>query len=290
MPVNLLALCKIGDAVAVKRVKVSNEVQNQLEGIFAEQERSFFADIENEILFDGGWQPDPNDLLYAPITQEAALVYQAALGNVVALPHVDVNRFTEEGIRALMVVVERNGASRLLLQEFSLRQILQRRISLILDGDTFNRLTQPAFTLNTTLAGVIENDRIKFQKFSRIKLIFDLMNLYQEATDTELDTFCGHNALQVDNAESFKSISDQRMRKLVRAISERGTLQDYTPAQIHAAAQGEGFDVGFQNDKIVMPTVKADAKALLHFLDDGLYRGALSQQIFITNSKRRHGA
>lgn len=288
MPVNLLALCKPQTVISVKRVKVSHDVQNQLEGIFIEQERAFFAGVDEEIEFDGGWHPEANQLLYAPLTDEARQVFQAAQGNLVALPEVNVQAFANEGIRALAVVMQRDGTKRLLMQEFSSRQLLERRFSLVLDGDTFNRLTSPTFTLGTTLAGVIEGDRIKFQKFNRIKLIFDLMNLYQEATDAEIDTFCGLETLSVGNADAFKAMADQRMRKLVRAITERGTLENYTPEQISTAAGGEGFGVTVENDRIIMPAVKGDAKALLHFLDDGLYRAALSQELYITNSKRRH--
>ena len=288
MPVSLLALCKPQAAIIVKRIKVSRDVQNQLEGVFIEQERAFFAGVDEEIEFDGGWQPEPSQLLYAPITAEAQAAFQTAQGNLVALPEINVDAFGEEGIRALAVVMERDGVKRLLLQEFSSRQLLERRFSLVLDGDTFNRLTKPTFTLNTTLAGIIENDRIKFQKFARIKLIFDLMNLYQEATDAELDSFCAQDQIQISDADAFKKIADQQMRKLVRAITERGTLEQYTPAQISEAAAGENFAVEMAENRIVMPTVKANAKALLHFLDEGLYRSALSGDLFITNSKRRH--
>src|SRR3546814_7614088 len=90
------------------------------------------------------------------------------------MPEVNAAGFAEEGIRALAVLIQRPAGPRLLLQEFSARQLLERRFSLVLDGDTFSRLTQPAFAIGASLAGIIENGRIKFNKFSRIRLIFDL--------------------------------------------------------------------------------------------------------------------
>lgn len=159
---------------------------------------------------------------------------------------------------------------------------------MILDGDTFNRLTQPAFVIGASLAGVVEGDKIKFQKFSRIKLIFDLISLYQEATDAEVKGFCGLGCIEVGDVDKFKNLADQKMRKLINAITKRGTLNNFTPVQIEAAAAGENFQVQVADGKIVMPAVKADAKALLHFLDNGLYRGPLGGEVFITNSKRVH--
>ena len=288
MPVNLLAFCKQQNGLVVKRVKVSAEVQSQLEGVFIQQEQTFLEGINEEVLFDGGWQPERNELLYAPLPAEAEAVFQAAQGNVVAMPEVNAAAIEQENIRALAVLLQRPAGPRLLLQEFSLRQMLERRFSLFLDGDTFNRLTQPAFSIGATLTGIVEAGRIKFRLFSRIKLIFDLTNIYQEATGAELDTFCAHPCLQVANNEAFKGMADQKMRKLIHAISSRNVFETFTPDQIAAAAVEEGFDLEIAAGKIVVPAVKAQAKALLYFLDNALYRGPLGQDMFIANSKRPH--
>lgn len=288
MPVNLLAVCRQNNLLVLKRVKVSAAVQDQLEGIFVQQEQVFVEGVTDEVVFDGGWTPEPNEHLIAPATDEATAVFAAAQGNLVALPEVDAAGFENEGIRALCVLMQRPAGPRLLLQEFSARQMLERRFSLVLDGDTFNRLTQPAFTIGASLAGMIEGDKIKFRKFSRIKLIFDLVNLYQEATDAEVENFCGLGTIEIGDVERFKGKADQKMRKLIHAIVERETLERFTPAEIQAAAAGEGFQVDLADGKIVVPQPKTDAKALLHFLDNGLYRGALGGEIFITNSKRLH--
>lgn len=288
MPVNLLALCKSANNLIVKRVKVTAEVQNQLEGVFIQQEQTFFENVTEEVAFDGGWNPEPNELLFADMTAEATSVLEAAQGNIIAMPEVNAPAFAEEGIRALAVLVQNPAGPRLLLQEFSARQILEKRFNLVLSGDTFNRLTEPAFSIGVTLAGVIQNNRIKFKRYSRIKQIFDLTDLYQEATDAELNTFCAVENLHISDSTAFKAMADQRMRKLVHAISGRNTLNEYTPQQIAEAAASEGLQVEIINNKVVMPTTKATAKTLLHFLDHGLYRVALTGQTYIANSKRLH--
>ncbi|GAN92803.1 hypothetical protein Gbth_016_002 [Gluconobacter thailandicus F149-1 = NBRC 100600] len=286
MPVNLLAICRSAPALIVKRIKVTAAVQNQLEGIFIQQEQMFVGGVTDEVPFDGGWSPDPHEHLVAQVTDEAAAIFAAAQGNIVAMPEVDPANFEAENIRALGVLVQRPSGPRLLLQEFSARQMLERRFSLILDGNTFNRLVQPAFAIGASLAGFVEDDKIKFQKFSRIKLIFNLTSLYQEATDTEVEGFCGLECISVGDIGKFKNLADQKMRKLINAITKRGTLNNFTPAQIQVAAADENFQIAVADGKIIIPSMKAEAKALLHFLDNGLYRGPLGGEIFITNSKR----
>ena len=288
MPVNLLAICKHDNHLILKRVRVSADVQNQLEGIFIQQQQDFFDDVDEEVLFDGGWEPDPNELIYSPITPEAEAILQAAQLNIVALPEVNPNNFDEDNIKALGVRLDGPNGPRLLLQEFSSRQVLDRKFSLTLNGETFTRLTQPTFTMGVSLAGVVEAGRIKFKKYSRIRIIFDLSNMYQEATEAEIETFCGHDSLEVGDVAAFKTISDQKMRKLIHAIIARGTLDEFTPQQIVDAGDAEGFAVQLDGGRVSIPDRKADAKALLYFLDNGLYRGRFGGQIFITNSKRVH--
>src|SRR3546814_17606672 len=104
--------------------------------------------------------------------------------------------------------------------------------------------------------------------------------MYQEATDTELDVFCALNCLDVGDSDAFKGKADQKMRKLIHAISERKTLENYTPAQIATAAEGEGFQVTVVDDRLVFPYAKADEKALIHFFDNGIYHLGIDGVIF----------
>jgi hypothetical protein len=287
MPVNLLAICRQNDAYLLKRVKVTAKVQEDLEGIFIQQEQEFFEAITDEVLFDGGWRPEPNELLYVPAPPEAESIMTEAQSNLVSLPDLNAVHFRGEGIRALCVLMTTPTGNRLLIQNFSGRQILAHRFNLILDGDTFNHLSQPAFTIGTSLAGVIEDGRLKFNSYNNIRMIFDLKNLYKEATDAQLDAFIAHPALNVADPATFKGSSDQSVRKLVHAISERGILDIYAVSHIVQTAVSEGIDLQQQNGQIVMPTNKADIKRVLYFLDDGFYRAALSGEPYIANSKRR---
>ena len=221
-------------------------------------------------------------------TTESKAVLDAAKKDIISLPTLNAKRFDQENIKALAVLIKNHGKEKLLIQEFSPRQSIERKFSLVLDGDTFGRLTSPAFSIGSTLTGILEDDKIKFRLFSRMKIVFDLTDIYQEATDTEVEDFCKLSRIGVADHEAFKNIADQKMRKLIHVIIDRNTLGKYTASQIAEAAATQGFDISVKKHQIVMPSEKGDAKALLHFLDDGLYRAALTGEIFITNSKRKH--
>lgn len=286
MPVNLLALCRQGQSYVVKRVKVTAPVQGLLEGIFTQQEQDFFEGITDEVMFDGGWRPERNELLYVDTPPPATSVLTAAQANLTSLPDLDAAHFTSEGIRGLCVLMRRTGGDRLLIQNFSARQILEQKFTLILDGQTFNQLTSPAFSIGTSLAAVIEGGRLKFNSFSNVKMIFDLKNLYQEATDAQIDRFAAHSALHVADPAAFKRVADMGIRKLVNAVTERNILGVYTVSHIVNMAASEGIEIQQQSGKLVMPTERADIKEVLHFLDDAFYTAALSGESYITNSKK----
>lgn len=287
MPVNLFAICRVGETFTLKRVKTNGDVQKTLEGVFAAQEQDFYAGVDQEVLFDGGWKPEKNELLMAPVTPEMLALLEAAKGNLTALHEINAPNFSNEGIRALAVLAGAPDNRKLLIQNFSARQILGRGISMIWDGDTFTKLEAPAFSIGTALAGVVDAQYVRFKSFTNIKMIFDLANLYQEASNAEIDIFAQHATLQIGDVDAFKGVADQTIRKLVHAVCSKGVLDTYDLTAISAAAHAQNFQLVITGNRIQMPGDRAGAKQLMHFLDEGFFRGPLSGDAYITNSKRK---
>ncbi len=287
MPTNLLAICRPNSVLQLKRVKTVPEVQGALEAVFATQEQQFNEGVTTEVPFDGGWKPDKHEVLVTAASEEMTAIWHASLQNITALPDLDAANFQSESIRALAVVAGQGGNRRLLIQTFSARQLLERSFAFVLSGDTFRRLSEPAFTLGTGISAILDQQALKFKSYSNVRMIFDLTSLYAEATDAQIETFAQHPNLSVADVDSFKSFADQGIRKLVNAISSRGTLDTYQVAAIGAAATAHGFPILIEQNRIILPGNRADTKKLLHFLDEGFYRGAMSGTPFITNSKRQ---
>jgi Domain of unknown function (DUF4868) len=169
---------------------------------------------------------------------------------------------------------------------FNAQQILERRFSLMLDGDTFKELTDPAFTLDNYLFAILENDKLKFKSFFNVKRIFMLNEFYQEATEPEIEAFCAHANVFVENVAAFKEVSDQVIRKLVHAVSRANVFENYSVTDISATATSLGITIAVSDDKIVMPKARKDVKQLLRSLDDGIYEASLTARRYVTNSKR----
>lgn len=284
MTQNLFAACRSQDnELSVKRVRVTQPVQAQIEQLFLAQEQAFMGGITEEIDFDGSWKPDTNELLTIGLPDQAAAIVDAIAANPLALPDIDAANIADEGVRALFV----GDANRILVQRFAPPQILSRRFSLLLDNNTFKRLEDPAFALDVRLTCIIRDNRIKFKSFHSLRQIVDLFDLYQEATDEVLADFAECAILDVDDEDLLKQNADQTCRKLIYAISRSGVLDRHTADAIQTAGQTLGLVISLRDGKIAVPTDRKELKDLLRFLDDGLYEASLSGQRYVTNSKRR---
>jgi hypothetical protein len=282
---NLLALCKTPNGATVKRVQISQPLQDKIAGLFQQQAIEFMDSIEEEVEFGSDWKPDANEILVTDAPAEFGIMQAALDGNLIALPTINAANFLDEGIKGLFVAL--NGDNRrILVQGFTAQQVLSRKFALLLQGDTFRELTEPSFTLENYLVAVIENGRLKFKSFYKVKRIFELTQVYQEATDQQIDGFCAHASLEVGDVAAFKGVADQGVRKLVHAVSTTRILDKVSVEDIAAKAAAIGLILKVTDGQIIVPADRKSVKELLRFLDDAIYEAPLSAKRYVTNSKR----
>jgi len=283
---NLLALCRDANGIAIKRIPLDAALQNPVMQIFTDQETKFRADRPNEVPFDGDWNPDPDEILVLDATAEAQAMMAAAAGNVLALPAINSGNFDNENIRAIFVGVNAGGNLRLLVQRFTSAQILSRKVAFLAHNNQFNRITDPAFSLATSLTCIVEGGQIKFESYHNLRAVFDVIEFFAEATDDDIDDFAGHASISIVDVPGLKGLVTQIERKLIHKLATNGVLDAHTPQEIQTKANATGLAVHIANGQIVFPTDKQEIRRLLRFLDDSLYEAALSGQRYITNSKR----
>jgi len=272
MPQNLFAACASDGGIVAKRVQLTNDVQAQVIGLFAEQEVQFRNGVVEEIPFNGTWKPDDNELLTIPVPADTQVLVEAIERDPLALPVIQTGAFSDEGIKALFTGVAGDGETKVFVQRFTAQQLLERRFSLLGDGNTFRRLTEPAFALDTALMCIIEGGHLKFKSQQKLRTLVNMVDIYRAATEPEV--------------RQFAALTNQTSRKLIAAIASAGTLDEYDVVQIQAAAAATDLDIVVDNDRIVMPIEHREIKALLQFLDESRYSGPLSGQAYVTNSRR----
>ena len=288
MPEVLFAACRSsrGQELEIRRVSLDGDIQKSIEGVFTQQMQTFFDGVEEEMPYDGRWKPNADELLTLPINSEARQFLDALGQNAIAIQELDVANLASAGIKALFTGESVGGDDRVLVQQFTGAQVLSRRFPLILRGNTFRRLTDPAFTLGTSLAFVIEGDLIKFRNFEKLRSILDVMHIYREATESEVRSFATHGNLLVSDVDKFAEATDQPSRKLIYGIMSAGILDALTVDQIETAASDVQLSIDVYDGKVVVPNSRPEFKIFLQFLDESRYRGPLSGRPYVAGSRR----
>lgn len=286
MPENLFAACGNRGDLNPKRIRMDASVQNEVEDLFTQQETSFFEGITDEVLFDGRWRPDANEILTIDSPPEATFFEATINKNASSVDDIDIAGFAEEGIRAIFTGSTSSDQNRVLVQRFTAGQILSRARSYFSVGNTFRRFEQPVFSLDHSLTCIIEGGTIKFKSMHKMRSIINMTDIYRAATDDEVRDFASHANFVVGNIDAFVETSDQTIRKLVHAVSSNGILDNFTPVFIQSAAALTDLTIHVLDDKIVLPQTRSEIKALLQFLDESRYSGPLTETTFVTNSHR----
>ena len=280
MPLSLFALCGVPGNPIVKRVVTTAAVQNELDALFTTLEGLFNVGVDEQIEFDGRWKPDANELLYVAITPEAIAIRAALQADALAIDEIS-NSFDDEEIRALAV---RRG-NRILVQAFSNQQRLSRKFALTLRAGIFNKLVPTTFAIDNQIHIIIDGDRIKFKSFNMAKRVIDLSTLYSEATDRDIQELCNLPRVSA-NAQAIIAVANPYLRKLISSVKKSDVFTNHTANALRQKAGSVNLDVEVHNDKLILPTTRAELRALFSFLDSGVYISPVDSLRYITNSRR----
>ncbi len=288
---NLFAACGDDkDNFNIKRIKLDASTQSQVINLFTEQEKAFRNKYVEEIQFNEKWKPDDNDLL---VINDEALIKQfkeTIIRNADSVDDIDINKFQEANIKALFMGENINGKIKILIQSFKVSQILKNRFTLFQDGNSFKKLVDASFSLASSLTCLIEDDSIKFHSIGNLRIIFNIQELYKEATKKETEQFLGLDifSIQDEDIVQFTKNAQPTVKKLINAIMRSGVLANYDAKQIKIAADTVQLNLVLTDDEkqIIISDDMQEIKKFLSFLDDGLYEAALSNKRYITNSKQ----
>jgi len=288
---NFFALIKDDSgSCQIKRIRVNLPLQTELIQIFENQRVFFEHSVDTEVVFNGDWKPDSNEVLTIDDIAESQILVDAINANASSFPDVVISNFSNEPIKAIFTGINSNGQTKVFVQKFSSRQALslnQLPVIKMETGNTFVKTTDDIFTIDNNLVAIIEGNKTKFKSFHNARMVFDLSNFYKEATDADLTQIARHASLEISDLTNFIAAADTQVRKMAHSIESSRVLDNYTVTQIStAAAKFPDIPVVVNNGKITLPSDKKDLKEVLHFLLEDIYKGPLSGSDYLTNSKR----
>ncbi|BDF79020.1 hypothetical protein [Pyramidobacter piscolens] len=91
----------------------------------------------------------------------------------------------------------------------------------------------------------------------------------------------------MDGGDDFSHSANTWERRKIASIMDSGILKSYSATKIRSIAKQTGVDILIKDKKVVIPTDKKERRNVLGFLDEEVYKGAFSQTLYQTNSKRK---
>ncbi|MBB3995204.1 hypothetical protein GGR95_002856 [Sulfitobacter undariae] len=286
MPRSFFALCRVGEENVVRRIPLQAGVQAELEQLFDAQEAAFLNGRDEEVVFDGDWKPDRNQIM---TLQDAGLVQpflETLADGPAAYEVLDISQYGQAGIKAVFSHSEALEG-RVLIQRFRTSQYLQKSgVTLVFNNNRFGKLAKQGFALDARLTAIVEGDTVKFHSFASLRTILTVQEHYHEATEQQVIDFSEHVNFHIENAALFDAAMDERSRKLIRGIALSDVLNQHDVTSIREKALSVGLDIGLQEGKLVLPGEKRRLKIILSFLEQSVYKGVFTDETFETNSKR----
>lgn len=242
----------------------------------------------NAISFDGSYKPDEDESLKIE-NFELSNEIQEAINNPLGVEKLAANNESELDVRAIFLALgEDREGEKIIFQRTQKRQLLLGgQFTLFWSGDTFISTQKPGVVITNSIDAYYENGTLYFKSYYWANQIFNLNKYYRQATDDDIRVFCQNTCFHVDDLDSLVSASNNWTRKKIAYILDTKVLErnsiDYILQE--ASNLGLSFETNEEN-KIVFPAELKAQKELLSYLADEIYKGRLSDDVYLTNSKR----
>ncbi|MCR5636689.1 MAG: DUF4868 domain-containing protein [Clostridiales bacterium] len=279
-------------SIQIKRVVEDRDTQKAINHLFCDASSQMVAN-KIPVEFDGKYTPDPDGAEYLFIggfsfPEEIS----SAIQNPQALEALALESDEIPKIKALFVGTHSkvNGVNTYTaaFQKFKSDQYISaKKIHLFLSGDTFVADKRIGLTVGKHIDCLFFDGKLQFTSFFFARQIFDLSDYYREATNSDIVSFIENEAIAMDDGEAFSTAANSWERRKIASIMDSGILKDYTATKIKSIAKQTGIELSVKDKKIVIPADKKERRIVLGFLDEEVYKGAFSQTIYQTNSKRK---
>lgn len=269
--------------VSIKKLETDNSTVISINGILSVDTEKYKA---NSVNFDGSYKPDEDESLkieHFDLPDEIKEAINNPLGveKLIATDN-DLN------IRAVFLTLDDGEEGRIVFQRTQKRQLLLGgRITLFWNKDTFISTKKPGVVITNSIDAYYENGTLYFKSYYLANQILNLNKYYRQATDEDIRTFCQSSCFYVNDLDSLVSASNNWTRKKIAYILDTKVLETNSIDFILQDAKELGlqFQTNGEN-KIVFPEDLKAQKELLSYLADEIYKGRLTDDVYLTNSKR----
>ena len=285
---HLAAIVKERTQTRLLQIPLHQALQGSLAETWEAQNVRFVEGIE-EIAFNAGYSPEKHERFRLPNYEPPDWLARA---NSQTIENLDTITSDDDLIDSMTgtVAMARNaqGEEMMLFQNFTRSRVIRPGGFLFLEGNTYNSADRRGLTLDVDLSAVYQSTERKllFRNFRTVNTFLPLDDFYREASEQEIREVLDHPLLASEDPDESVASANGWFRKRIAMLKGSGLLDQFPANEIQSRSIGYDVSIGVANGKIVFPSNKSAAKRLLQFLVEELYRGAITETLYETNSKR----
>ncbi|MEO0135473.1 MAG: hypothetical protein ABIK59_04195 [candidate division WOR-3 bacterium] len=289
---NLCALLEINkdkgkitnrDNVEIRRIQISQEVQNAIREYIRSQV-DFYIQAE-KIEFSGEYKPDEE--------KEVLCIHNFEFPYTI-LPPLSMDTIKEDEIEKIFAIFFIHDEEEYIAcQSFDNRKIIKpEKMFLLYSKNTFSKIDKKGLIIDSKIDALflIKEKILLFRSYQNASKIFDLKEIYREATDQEVEKFY-KDEIFVGTESLEPSHFNNRLRKKIFLIQKNNILSLIKSKFdiIYDYAENLGMEKFFDKSKrkINFPRENKEIEKLLNFLNEDLFKSGISNCIYLTNSKRK---
>lgn len=284
----LAAIVKTGQEMRLLQIPLHQDLQNTLAERWTEQYAEFLGNT-TEVDFDAGYNPEKDERFRLNNYQLPEWLRKEHSLTIQNLDAISTNDQFIDSIKSVVAFARNEQRQEVVLfQKFSRSHVIKPGSFLLLQDDTYDTVQRPGLTLDTKLSALYfpVQQKLLFHNFRTTNSFLPLADFYQEASEQEIREVLGHARIAAENPDALAVGANQWFCKRFALLKDSRILDKFTAKQIQVHSKDYDVDVQVKGNKIVFPADKAAAKRLLQFLNEELFRGAITETLYETNSKR----
>lgn len=286
---HLATIIKQGAQTYMLQIPLHQALQNSLAEDWQGQYEAFVDEID-EIDFNVGYQPEEHERFCLFDYQLPEWIAKENSQTIANLHTINKNEASLDSIKGTVAFARNDqGKELVLFQNFTPSQVIRPSKFLFLEAGTYKSIKRPGLTLGDRLSAIYQRAECKllFHKFRAVNTFLPLSDFYKEASEQEIREVLEHERLAAEDPDALATSANQWSRKRFAMLKDSGVLDQFSAREIKSRSKGYDVSIRISNGKIVFPSDKLSAKKLLQFLNEELFRGAITKTLYETNSKRQ---
>ena len=288
----LAAIIGKGTQKELRYILLSQDLLGSIKKEWESQYNSFFKEVVEEVNFDPGYKPGKHQLFCLHEYELPDWLAEEDSASIKDFDPIGNNETDMKLIKGIATFVESDTDEEFILfQRFMPAQVIRTSLSAIWDQDTFKKMDGPGFMLANYLSAVYYRSERKllFHSFYNVNIFLPLFEYFRPASEEEIREVLNHERIAAENPAALATNANQWFRKQFAILKRSGILDKFTPLDIRWCSKE--CDISIQlsenNERIVFPSDKPAAKKLLQFLNEGIFRGPITGDLYETNSKKK---